>query len=93
LLAYLPVRKAYRLLRIGDIWNKGAVEEIFLSSLLVSLAAAISPYTIIFFPVIWLLFARKHLLNLKGFLASVTALLLTALYYTVYHFCHLLPVL
>ena len=38
LLAWLPVRKAYRLLRTGDIWNKGAVEEIFLSSLLVSAA-------------------------------------------------------
>lgn len=79
--AWFPVRSAYRLLRTGDIWNKGTVEEIFLSSLLVSLAGACYIYALVFLPVVWLLFARRHLLNVKGLLASLTAVALVALYY------------
>lgn len=81
LLAWLPVRKAYRLLRTGDIWNKGAVEEIFLSSLLVSAAGVIYIYALVFLPVVWLLFARRHLLSGKGLLSSLTAVALVVLYY------------
>lgn len=79
--AWLPVRKAYRLLRTGDIWNKGAVEEVFLSSLLVSLAGAVYTYTIVFLPVVWLMFARRHMLDFRGLLASLTAAGLVVLYY------------
>jgi len=81
MMAWLPVRKARRLLRTGDIWNKGTVEEVFLSSLLVSIAGAVYPYAIVFLPVVWWLFGRHHLLGGKGLLASLTAVALVALYY------------
>jgi hypothetical protein len=85
-LAWLPVRKAKRLLRTGDIWNKGAVEEVFLSSLLVSVAGAVYIFAIVFLPVVWWLFGRRHLLDGRCFLASLTALLLVAIYYALFVF-------
>lgn len=60
------------------------MEEIFLSSLLVALAAVFFPYAGVAIIGIWIAFARKHLLRLKPFLASLTAIALVALYYVIY---------
>lgn len=80
-LAALPIRKAYRLLRIGDIWNRGAVNEIFLSSLLIGLAGAIYPFAIVGIIGIWYAMGRKHMLGRKEFLASLMAIATIAIYY------------
>ncbi len=85
-LSVLPVRHAYRMLRTGNIWQQGATEDVFLSSLLVALAAAVFPYAGVAIIGIWIAFARKHLLRLKPFLASLTAIVIVALYYAIYVF-------
>ena len=79
-LAIVPIRKAYRLLRVGDVWLRGTVEEVFISSFLVALSAAVYPFAIVGIVILWWLFLRKRLLSLKGFLASLIAVACVALY-------------
>ncbi len=80
----MPIRHAYRLVRTGDIRQKGAVEEMFLSSLFAALATAVYTPLGITIPVTWLCFRHKRLINTKGFLASMIAILVVALYYGIY---------
>ncbi len=88
--AVFPVRKAYGMLRNGDVWVRGTVEEVFLSSLLVAVAAAVYPFAGVGIPVLWYVFVRKHLISGKGFCASLIAIFLVALYtFLAYRFFHL----
>ena len=80
-LSVLPVREAYRSLRISAAqFGRDYTEQVFLSTLLTTVAGSIYPYLLSLLPGVLYLFYRKHILDTKGVLAFVTALLIVALY-------------
>ncbi|GEM_PF-1700252 len=80
-LAVLPVREAYRSLRISATqFGRDYTENVFLCSLLVAIAGSIYPYLLSLLPVALYLFYRRHILDNKGVLAFITAVLIVALY-------------
>lgn len=84
-LAVWPIHKAYRLLRIGDLdmIDHGAIEESFLSTLLIGIAAAFFPWTGIAVIGVWIALRHKWLLSMRAFLASLIAIAVCAVWYVV----------
>lgn len=80
-LAALPVREAYRSLRISATqFGRDYTEQVFLSSLLMSVAGAVYPYFVFLLPLVPYLFHRRHILDAKGVWAFLTAVAVVALY-------------
>lgn len=62
-------------------WRKqNAVEESFLSSLLLITLVMIIPDAVVFFPLLWLSFVLQRAFSLKVWLASITAIVVVAIY-------------
>ncbi|MCR4663850.1 MAG: hypothetical protein K5660_00610 [Paludibacteraceae bacterium] len=83
-LAVLPVRESYRSLRISATqFGRDYTERVFMSSLLVSVAGCIYPYMTFLLPVVPYLFLRKHIFDVKGFWAFVSAIAIVAVYFCI----------
>ncbi len=83
LLAIVPIRNAYRKVRIGDLdmLDHGAVEQAFMASLWVGIAALIYPYCIALILGVWISFFHRHLMTLRAWLASLLAISMCAVWY------------
>lgn len=80
-LAVLPVRETYRSLRISATqFGRDYTEQMFMSSLLLAVAAFIYPYFVFLLPVLPYLFYRRHILDAKGMWAFLLAVAVVALY-------------
>ena len=84
-LAVFPVRKAYRLWRNGDMdmLDHGAVEEAFLATLCIGIAATIWPWVGIAVIGVWIALRHKWLLTSRAVMASLIAIILCAIWYAV----------
>lgn len=71
-IAFLLTLKTYR--------KPHAVQESFLTTLLLCIVSLIIPDTLLFIPVIWLMMYIEHSFNLRVWLASLIALFVVALY-------------
>ncbi len=71
-IAFLLTLKTYR--------KHHAVQESFLTTLLLCIVSLIIPDTLLFIPVIWLMMYIEHSFNLRVWLASLIALFVVALY-------------
>lgn len=82
-LAIAPIRTAYRKVRTGDLdmVEHGAVEQAFMASLWVGIAAIVYPYTIALIVGVWICFIHRHLMTLRAWMASLTALGLCTLWW------------
>ena len=88
LLAYFPIRSAFRKLRIGDmdLLDNGAVEQSFWASLWVGIAAIIYSYVAVLIIGVWLCLMKRHLMTVRAWMASFLAFVLCAFwYYLLYH--------
>lgn len=80
-LAVLPVREAYRSLRISATqFGRDYTEQVFLSSLLVAVSGAVYPYFVFLLPLVPYIFYRRHILDTKGIWAFLIAAAVVALY-------------
>jgi len=81
-LAIVPVRNAHRKLRIGDLemLEHGAVEQAFMASLWVGIAALIYPYCLVLILGVWISLIHRHLMSLRAWMASLMALTLCAVW-------------
>jgi len=88
LLAIVPIRNAYRMVRIGDLdmLEHGAVEQTFMASLWVGIAALIYPYALILILGVWISFIHRHLMSARAWSASLIALCLCALWYGILYY-------
>lgn len=83
-LSLLPIRRAYKELRFDRSKESGgAVSEIFVSASVGCLAWGFLPPMMVIIPVQWILYARKHLLSVRGVLASLTVVATFAMYYVI----------
>lgn len=87
-MSVFPIRTAYRKVRIGD-WDMleyGAVEQAFMASLWVGIAAIFYVYIVALFPVVWICFIRRHLMTARAWMASFLAIILCAFWYGVVYY-------
>jgi len=84
-LAILPIRSAYRKVRIGDLdmLDHGAVEQAFMASLLVGIGAVIYPYIGVAILGVWISLSRRHLMSARAWMASLLSLTLCGFWYIV----------
>ncbi|MBP5477064.1 MAG: hypothetical protein J6Y00_05200 [Paludibacteraceae bacterium] len=83
-LAALPVREAYRSLRISATqFGRDYTEQVFLSTLSVAVSGCIYPYLAFLLPLVPYLFHRRHILDAKGVWAFVIAVAVVALYFCI----------
>lgn len=84
-LAIIPIRTAYRKVRIGDLdmLDHGAVGQSFAASLWIGLAALVYPYVAVLILGVWISFMHRHLMTARAWLASLLALTLCAFWYVV----------
>ena len=81
-LAALPVREAFRSLRISATqFGRDFTEQIFLSSILLTIAGGVYPYILCLLPLVLYLFHRRHILDARGVWAWLLAIALFCLYY------------
>jgi len=88
LLAIVPIRNAYRKMRIGDLdmLDYGAVDQAFMASLWVGVAALIYPYCIVLILGVWISFIHRHLMSLRAWMASLLALAMCALWWGIINY-------
>ena len=88
-LSVLPVREAYRSLRISATqFGRNFTEQIFLSTLLLTIAGGVYPYILCLLPLPLYLFYRRHILDARGVWAWALAIAIFALYYFVLKSLH-----
>jgi len=88
LLAIIPIRNAYRKVRIGDLdmLEHGAVVQTFMASLWVGLSALIYPYMLALIVGVWISFIHRHLMTARAWSASLMALCLCAVWYGIFYY-------
>jgi len=84
-LAIVPIRNAYRELRNGDLdmLEHGAVEQAFMASLWVGIAAIVYPYALVLIMGVWICLSHRHIMTARAWLASLLALTLCGFWYFV----------
>jgi len=87
-LAVMPIRNAYRKVRIGDMdmLDHGAVQQAFMATLWIGIAAIFYPYTIVCILGVWISFIYRHLMTSRAWLASLLALTLCAFWWWVINY-------
>lgn len=88
LLAYFPLRTAFRKLRIGDmdLLDNGAVEQSFWASFWVGIAAIIYSYVAVLILVVWMCLMRRHLMTARAWMASFLAIAICSFWYYVLYY-------
>lgn len=80
------------LLTLSTYHREHAVEEAFLSTLLICTSALIMPDILCLIPIVWLLFIIQRALTIRTWLASLTGGAIVAIYATLLHYTGLIRI-